>query len=310
MVQEPILPSQSRALLPTAGLLLGAAISGITWLPLRVIEGNGIAGLWVTLSVVAVACVPLLPGLLRLRGLARRDLIDLFWIAALIGVDYAFYTASLTTTQVARAILLFYIAPVWGTLLEVFVLRQPLTLRRASALGLGAAGLIAILGIGLDFRLALNLGDVLALLSGILWSVGLLFVFNRAGSGLAAQSAALAIGALASAIAMATLLESAAPPTFATLEAAWPWILVTGIGFVLPLWVLSLWAGHSLSPARMTLIFMAEVCFGVGSAALWADQPFGAREMIGTVLVLAAAAVEFGGAQSAGALSPQGAPPT
>lgn len=309
MVQEPVLPSRSHALLPTAGLLLGAAISGITWLPLRVIEGHGIAGLWVTLSVVAVACVPLLPGLLRLRELARRELIGLFWIAALIGVAYAFYTASLTTTQVARAILLFYIAPVWGTLLEVFVLRRPVTLRRASALGLGAAGLIAILGIGLDFRLAMNLGDVLALLSGILWSVGLLFVFSRAGSDLAVQSAALAIGALASAIVMVTLLESAAPPTPSTLAAAWPWLLVTGIGFVLPLWVLSLWAGRSLSPARMTLIFMAEVCFGVGSAALWADQPFGAREMIGMVLVLAAAAVEFGGAQSAGTLSPQSAPP-
>ncbi len=63
-----------------------------------------------------------------------------------------------------------------------------------------------------------------------------------------------------------------------------------------------------MSPARMTLIFMAEVCFGVGSAALWADQPFGARETIGTILILAAAAVEFGGAQRPAPLSPQEAP--
>jgi drug/metabolite transporter (DMT)-like permease len=307
--QESDLSPQSRSLLPTAGLLLGAIISGLAWLPLRAIERGGVAGLWVALSVVAIACVPLMPALTRLRGLARRDLLDLAWIAALIGVAYAFYTASLTTTEVARAILLFYIAPVWGTLLEVFVLRQPLTMRRAGALGLGAAGLAAILGIGLDLRFAMNLGDILALLSGILWSVGLLFVFRRTGPGLAAQSAALAVGALIGAIAMVLLLERAPPPSLDTLAAVGPWILVTGLAFVLPLWVLSLWAGRSLSPARATLIFMAEVCVGVGSAALWADQPFGARETIGTILVLAAAFVEFSGAHGTAPLSPQGAPP-
>jgi drug/metabolite transporter (DMT)-like permease len=303
------LSSQPRPFLITTGLLVGAAISGLTWLPLHAIERSGVAGLWVALTVIVVACLPFLPALLRLRGLARRDVTDLIWIAALIGVDYAFYTASLTATQVARAILLFYLAPVWGTLLEVFVLRQPLTLRRASALGLGAAGLVAILGIGLDLQFAMNLGDVLALLSGILWSVGLLFVFRRSGPGLAVQSGALAIGALVGAIAMVLLLERAPAPSLDTLAAAGPWIVVTGLCFVLPLWVVSLWAGRSLSPARMTLIFMAEVCVGVGSAAVWADQPFGARETAGTILVLAAAAVEFSGAQSVAPLSPQGAPP-
>jgi drug/metabolite transporter (DMT)-like permease len=307
--QESGLPSSSRSLLPSAGLLAGAVISGLAWLPLRAIEGDGVAGLWVALSVIVVACVPFVPALSRLRGLAQRDLLDLFWIAALIGVAYAFYTASLTATEVARAILLFYIAPVWGTLLEVFVLRQPLTLRRAGALGLGGAGLIAILGIGLDLRFTMNLGDVLALLSGLLWSIGLLFVFRRTGPSLAAQSAAQAIGALVGAVMMVLLLEGAPAPSLATLTAAGPWILVTGLGFVLPLWVLSLWAARSVSPARATLIFMAEVCVGVGSAALWAEQSFGTREMIGTILVLAAAAVEFGGANSAAPLSPLGAPP-
>jgi drug/metabolite transporter (DMT)-like permease len=307
--QESSLPSSSRSLLPTAGLLAGAIISGLAWLPLRAIEGDGVAGLWVALSVIVVACTPFVPALSRLRGLAQRDLLDLFWIAALIGVAYAFYTASLTATEVARAILLFYIAPVWGTLLEVFVLRQPLTLRRAGALGLGGAGLIAILGIGLDLRFTMNLGDVLALLSGLLWSIGLLFVFRRTGPSLAAQSAALAIGALVGAVMMVLLLEGAPAPGPATLTAAGPWILVTALGFVLPLWVLSLWAARSVSPARATLIFMAEVCVGVGSAALWAEQSFGTREMIGTILVLAAAAVEFGGANSAAPLSPQGPPP-
>lgn len=282
-----------NAALPTLGIMLAAVISGLGWLPLHAVARAGLAGLWITLVVVLVAALPLvwaLPSLLRARGQAARDLA---WIGALIGVAYAFYTASLTTTEVARAVLLFYLAPVWGTLLEVFVLRQSLTRQRAASLLLGAAGLATILGIGFDFRFAVNLGDALALISGILWSVGLLFVFRREGPGLGAQSAALAVGALAGAVAMVALLEPAAAPDFGQMLRALPWILVAGLLFVLPLWVLSLWAGRRISPARTTLIFMAEVCVGVGSAALWADQGFGWREMTGSVLVLAAAAVEF-----------------
>lgn len=303
------MPSQPHPLLVTTGLLAGAILSGLTWIPLYVIERSGITGLWVSLAVVAVAALPLLPALAKARGLGRKELIALFWIAALIGVDYAFYTASLTTTQVARAILLFYMAPVWGTLLEVFALRQPLTLRRASALLLGGCGLLAIFGVGLDLQVAFNLGDVLALLSGILWSVGLLFVFGRTATGPGVQCGALALGALVGAVLMVALLEPAPAPGLDEIQQAAPWILAGGLLFVMPVWVVSLWAGRVTSPARMTLIFMAEVCFGVGSAALWADQPFGLRETIGTVLILAAAAVEFSGPQKTPAMSPQGASP-
>jgi drug/metabolite transporter (DMT)-like permease len=309
ILRGTILLSQPRAVLPVAGLLLAAIISGLAWMPLHAIGRDGLHGLWVTLMVVVIASAPLLPALTQLRGLRRRDLQDLFWVAALIGVAYTFYTASLTTTDVARAILLFYVAPVWGTLLEVFVLRQPVTLRRGAALGLGAAGLMAILGIGLDLRFTMNLGDVLALISGMLWSIGLLFVFRRTGPTLGVQSAALALGALIGAIAVVLVLERAPAPRLDTIIAVAPWALVAGLVFVLPLWVLSLWAARSLSPARATLIFMAEVCIGVGSAALWADQPFGVRETIGTILVLAAAAVELSGTRNEAPLSPQGAPP-
>jgi len=300
--------SQPHPFLVTTGLLVGAILSGLTWIPLHVIEHSGIVGLWVTLTVIVVASLPLLPALVKARGLGRRDLIGLFWIAALIGVDYAFYTASLTTTQVSRAILLFYMAPVWGTLLEVFALRQPLTLRRAGALLLGGAGLVAIFGVGLDLQISFNLGDVLALLSGILWSVGLLFVFGRTGSGPGVQSGALALGALVGGIAMVLLLEPAPAPSIDEIARAAPWILASGLLFLMPVWLVSLWAGRVMSPARMTLIFMAEVCFGVGSAALWADQPFGVRETVGTILVMAAAAVEFSGTPTTAPLSPQSAP--
>jgi drug/metabolite transporter (DMT)-like permease len=96
---------------------------------------------------------------------------------------------------------------------------------------------------------------------------------------------------------MVLLLEPATMPSMDVLTVASPWIALAAFAFILPLWVLSLWAARSVPPGRATLIFMAEVCVGIGSAALWADQPFGMRETIGTALILAAAAVEFTGPQ-------------
>jgi drug/metabolite transporter (DMT)-like permease len=279
---------------PTLSVLFGAVMSGLTWLPLHAAAEAGIGGLWITLAVVVFAALPLLPllpAVFRLRG---QDLKNVWLIGLLIGIEYALYTASLTTTEVARAILLFYIAPVWGTLLEIGVLRQKLTLRRALSLVLGGAGLAAILGVGAGFDLTIRLGDILALLSGILWSVGLLFVFKRGGnSGVGAQSSALAIGALLGALAMALLLEPAPAPDTRLLLEALPWLIVGGVIFILPVWVITIWAGRRISPTRTTIIFMAEVCVGVGSAALWAGDDFGWRETAGTILVLAAAAAEF-----------------
>jgi drug/metabolite transporter (DMT)-like permease len=276
--------------------LLSAVISGLTWLPLRTIERDGVAGLWIALVTVALACIPLLLGLIRVRSIDRRGFVDLLWIGVLVGGAWTLYFASLTATEVARAILLFYLAPVWGTLLEVFVLRQPVTLRRLAALALGAGGLVAILGIGsLDF--SFGAGDLFALLSGILWSIGMLVVYRRPPAALSTQSVALSFGALMSAIAMVLLLEPAPAPSMAVLSAVSPWIALAAFAFIVPLWVLSLWAARSVPPGRATLIFMAEVCVGIGSAALWADQPFGLREALGTALILAAAAVEFTGTQ-------------
>jgi drug/metabolite transporter (DMT)-like permease len=277
-------------------LLLGAVISGLTWLPLRTIERDGVAGLWIALVVIAIACIPLLPGLRNVRGIDRRGFIDLLWIGALIGVAWTLYFASLTATEVARAILLFYLAPVWGTLLEVFVLRQPVTVRRLTALALGAGGLVTVLGVGsIDFTF--GAGDLFALLSGILWSIGMLVVYSRPPAALSIQSVALGVGALVGAMVMVLLLEPATMPSMDVLTVASPWIALAAFAFILPLWVLSLWAARSVPPGRATLIFMAEVCVGIGSAALWADQPFGMRETIGTALILAAAAVEFTGPQ-------------
>ena len=52
----------------------------------------------------------------------------------LAGSAFALYIASINLTEVVRAILLFYMTPLWSTLLGVLVLRERLTANRIVAL--------------------------------------------------------------------------------------------------------------------------------------------------------------------------------
>jgi drug/metabolite transporter (DMT)-like permease len=279
---------------PTAGLLVAALISGLYWLPLRQVEQAGIVGLWAPLAIAVIAGGPLVLPLLRRRGRARGDWRDLALLGLLLGGAYALYAAGFMLTEVVRVVLLFYLAPVWGTLLEIFVLRRSLTLQRCASLILGLGGLAVILGIDGGFAIAINAGDALALASGIAWSLGLLVIFSRTEQPIGDQIAAQAVGAIAVAIIVAAFGLGGHPlPSLEQFVAALPWLLFVAIPLTIPMWCLSLWASRQLTPARTTLLFMIEVCFGVGSAALLSGDPFGWREAAGTVLIISAALVEL-----------------
>jgi drug/metabolite transporter (DMT)-like permease len=142
--------------------------------------------------------------------------------------------------------------------------------------------------------LAINAGDALALASGIAWSLGLLVIFRRAERPIGEQIAAQAAGAIVVAVMVAAFGLTGHPaPSAEQFAAALPSLLFVAILLTIPMWCLSLWASRHLTPARTTLLFMIEVCIGVGSAAVLSGDPFGWREAAGTVLVISAAFVEL-----------------
>ena len=60
----------------------------------------------------------------------------------------------------------------------------------------------------------------------------------------------------------------------------------------LPMLALTVWPPTILTPGRIGILFQSEVLVGVASAAIWAGEPFGWREAIGTVLIVSSALVE------------------
>ena len=130
-----------RDLLPSLGIACGAALWGLFWIPIRGIEAAGIPAFWTSTVVFAAGTLILLPvalpRLLRSAAHARQIMLP----AMLAGLAFALWTVSLNLTEVVRAMLLFYISPVWSTLLGILVLGERITLNRIVGLLLAFTGL-------------------------------------------------------------------------------------------------------------------------------------------------------------------------
>jgi drug/metabolite transporter (DMT)-like permease len=287
-------------MLPSLGIVLGGALWGLFWLPVRAIGETGLGGAWPGALIFAGCLAALLPVLaLRWRSLARHWR-GLAVCGLFTGTALASYSASLLLTEVARSILLFYLTPIWSTLLGVAFLGERLTAGRALALVLGAAGLLVVLGAGSQFPWPRNLGDWLALASGMAWAYGS-FSLDRMGAvAVPEQMLAFTIGSLLATFAGIALGGAALGgiPPAAALYQALPLGFLAAL-LVLPMLFLTIWPATVLSPGRVGILLMSEVVVGVATAAAFAGEPFGPREALGTVLIVGAGAVEVFGRRAA-----------
>jgi len=280
-------------LLPSLAIAFSAALWGLFWLPVRAIEEAGISAGWTGPVIFAAVTVVFLPvALWRWRAFARQG-VGLLTAGALAGTAFALYATSFHLTDVVRALLLFYMTPVWSTLLGVLVLRERLTVNRLSALLLGLGGLVVVLGAGVEIPWPRRTGDWFALAAGLCWSFASVRLF-QGGAGLIFEKTflfvlcALAVSIL---LALLPLNIDRSLPSLPAVFGVWPWIAALAV-FLLPATYLTIWPATVLSPARVGILFMAEIVVGVGSAAVLTEEAFGLREAAGTALILSAGVVE------------------
>ena len=76
-----------------------------------------------------------------------------------------------------------------------------------------------------------------------------------------------------------------------------PALAVLSLVFVLPSNYLVIWATQKLPAPRVGILLMTEVVAGTVSAALLAGEPFGARQVSGSLLIVAAGVFEVMGRQ-------------
>ena len=281
------------ALLASAVTLLTGMVWGVYWLPVRALGEMGLAGAWGTLAIALAAAGALMP----FAAADRRSLLAADGLAlastALGGAAFALYSVGFLYGRVAIVILLWFLSPVWSTLIGRYLMGWPTPRTRYAAIVVGVLGLALMLGAGWQVPVPHGLGEWMSLAGGVLWSFSTTGI--RAKSDLRPSAAAF-IFAAGAAVTMLALAPPLGPwPKLAAGDAAKLAGLALATGAIW--WGVSIvglmWAVPRLDPARVAILLMSEVLVGTLSAVLLANERLSLAEMLGGALVLCSGALEI-----------------
>ena len=196
-------------LFPNLSLAAVALVAGFNWMPLRFLASRGLTSAWAGLLTAVLAALVLLPIAFAQRGRLDAAVLRSLVVTGLInGASMALYIAALLLTDVVRALVLFYLAPMWGVLMGVFVLHEKLTPARAVAVVLCLAGMLVILGTGHGWPWPRNVGDWLAVGCGLSWAYASLRIYAGPEVSAMTQNLCAMLGCIVISVAILLLLPA------------------------------------------------------------------------------------------------------
>ena len=282
--------ARARLVAPETAIAVSGALWGLYWIPVRYLEAAGVGVVWFTLGLFVAALALLVPVLVRYPPARAAFTPRMLVTGLLTGGAFVLYTVAIVLTEVVAAILLFYMSPVWATVLGRVLLGERFTVSRLAALVLGLGGLWVVLGSESGVPLPRNPGDWCALAAGVMWALGTLRVHQDAATSSAAHAASLFVGGMAT-IAVVAMLPDMAGPAPAVAAPAAAIVIGMAVVSVSSAWGI-LWGARLLSPGRAGLLLMMEVITGLASAAVLAGEPFGVAQVAGSMLIAGAVLVE------------------
>ncbi len=265
---------------------------GVFWIPLRAIDGLGVSPGWALVLFYGIPMIIVLP-LIILRW---RLVLAAGWRLQLVGFIVAtalmLYSLGFLYTEVVRAVVLFYTTPIWSTLLARIILKDAITPIRVIAIILGIFGMLVIFGINDGVPLPQNLGDWVALSSGFVWAIAAVMMRMNQGLNAIDLTASYSTWALAWAFVLVLLPGVQVMPDLALIVDSLYWLIPVLLMVVLPAGFTMMWGTPLLSPGVTAMLFMTEISVGTITAAIWANEPFGAQEITGIILVSLAGLLE------------------
>ncbi|MEO0486727.1 MAG: DMT family transporter [Pseudomonadota bacterium] len=285
------MPTENVAMVAVA---LSAFAWGIYWIPLRAMDEAGIVGAW-SIVMFNILPVALLAPVLILRW---RAFVFGGWrlhvAGFLAGSAMVTYAGALIYTDVVRALLLYYLTPIWSTVFAWLFLREAITRVRWMTIALGLFGVMVLVRIETGFDLEFNAGDWMGLIAGVIWALAAVLLNGGEVQGGTDYTLSYFIwGSVAALLLTLVPLDgAAAAPDWETIWGVLPWLIPVVLVIVIPPAFAIMWGATIISPGLLAILFMTEISAGTITAAIWAGEIVGPREIVGVVLVSLAGLLE------------------
>lgn len=279
--------SQHTSVLAIASLLLSATLWGMFWLPLRWLEHLGLHGIWITFLIYCgtlVYCIPIL--MYSRRDFSRQPLI-LLLISLVSGWCNTAFILAILHGEIVRVVLLFYLSPVWATLLARFILKEQLSGRAYLLLVIAIAGAMLMLWSPVvGYPWPQTTADWLGLSSGFAFALMNVLVHMARQVSLQMKMAFAWLGVIVvSGFSIVLLHEPLVLSSFTPVLYA----LLTGIVLMGGMTGLVIYGVTHMPVHRSAVILLFEVVAATGSTYLWTSERMSTHEWIGGLAVIFAA---------------------
>lgn len=282
-----MLAKDQKRFYPVASLLIGASLWGVIWYPMRLLEGGGLSGIWLTCILYASALVASLPWTWAAFGDFRRSpgLLVLLMLAA--GWTNIAFVEAVLAGNILRVLLLFYLSPLWQTLMGwVFLRERPAGAALASLLVAMAGALIMLWNPLLGLPWPSTVADWYALTSGFAFAASNVITRKAQGVSIGAKAVSVWGGVAVLAGAIILFLNVPLPQINAGVFAGAAALGLFGILFMT---VLVQYGVTHMPVHRSAAIALVELVAGAISQQLLTDEVVTSREWMGGVLIVAGA---------------------
>ena len=276
-------------------IVVSSCAWGLYWLPLRSIEQSGIAGSWSIVLVNACPLIILVPLIFFNLDKLKKYPKPILFAGIMIGAAFTFYANGLVQTSVIRATLLFYLSPIWSTIIGIIWLNERLTIARVISIIVALIGLILLL---YDFRnqesVILNFGDFSSILSGLFWALGASILKKWSKLPIIPLTAIVYFSTTSLSILLATIVYKAPIPSLALIGQNFSTAFIWSVIVLLPSFCIIFRISQILFPGRVGILMMSEVAVAVISAKiLLPEEQMVILQWIGASAILLAGVVEI-----------------
>lgn len=283
-------PHPPNTLRPVLVLMGSALMWGLMWWPLRQFSAAGVHGPWMTLISDGVLGVLGLWWLWRERGHWRTQVGLLLLLAVVSGWAHAAFVQAMVTGEVVRAMLLFYLAPVWAVLGGKLFLGETVGRRRALAVAIALAGAVLVIGgFGAAGASAPSVADLLAFSAGIAFAGNNIVARAADRVPMASLSVAAFIGCAVVSGVWAWSRDIPAPALSPGLALA---LLAFAFGWLALATITWQYGVSRMEAGRSGVIMMLELLVATGSAVWLGGESPSPREWLGGGLIAVAALLE------------------